>query len=380
MDLETIEQRKKEVVERYGEWTAHNVQLEGDLYTIAKHSTANLARIHRDVQIITDVAGSFEDLRILDLGALEGGFAVEFAMRGAQVVAIEGRERNIQKARFVKDVLGLDDKLEFVQDDVRNLSVARYGKFDVILCAGLLYHLDAPDVFRLVEAMAEACRRFLIVDTHFSVTAEESRTYKGREYFGWTYTEYPHEPTPEEKEKFLWAALDNQKSFWLTHPSLFNILADFGFNSAYECENPAMPGMFQDWTTTLAIKGEAVRLLSRPHDNELAQGWRHTEVPQGVEFRQQYEDAGLRQELAQVERELEKARERTRAQSERNSRLAARLGQARERARAQSQCNSQLIAQYSGRRYRLADTLAEGALRMPLVGKLMRRKAAPPTG
>lgn len=209
----TIEQRKKEVVERCGEWTAHNIQLEGDLYTMEKHSTANLGRIHRDVQIIADVAGSFEDLRILDLGALEGGFAIEFALRGSQVVAIEGRERNIQKARFVKDVLGLDDKLELVQDDVRNLSVARYGEFDVILCAGLLYHLDAPDVFHFVEAMSEACRRFLIVDTHFSVAPEESRVYKGQQYFGWTYTEYPREPTPEEKEEAAWAALDNQKSF-----------------------------------------------------------------------------------------------------------------------------------------------------------------------
>lgn len=377
MDLETIEQRKKEIIERYGQWTAHNIQLEGDLYTISKNAISP-DRIRRTVQIIIDVAGSFEDLRILDLGALEGGHAIEFALHGSQVVAIEGRERNIQKARFAKAVLGLDDKLKLVQDDVRNLSVDRYGKFDVVFCSGLLYHLDAPDVFRFVEAMAEVCRYFLIVDTHFSVAPEESRLYEGRQYFGWTYTEYPHEPTPEEKEREVWAALDNQKSFWLTRPSLFNILADAGFSSVYECQNPATPEMFQDWTTVLAIKGETPSQLSHPHDNERPQE-RHSEVSQADVFRQQYEDASLKQELAQVERELEQAREQVHAQWERNSRLVARLGQARERAHAKSQRNSQLIAQYSGRRYKLADALAEGALRMPLVGKLMRRKAAPPT-
>lgn len=203
----------EEVSERYGQWTAHNIQLEGDLYTVAKDSPISLDRTRRAVQPIADVAGSFEDLRILDLGAFEGGYAVEFALHGSQVVTIEVRERNLQKARFVEDVLGLEDKLELAQDDVRNLSVARYGKFDVILCVGIFYQLDALDVFRFVKAMAEACRLCLIIDSYFSVAPEESRTYKRREYFGWAYTEYPHEPIPEEKEREVWVTLDNRKSF-----------------------------------------------------------------------------------------------------------------------------------------------------------------------
>ncbi|MBI3796935.1 MAG: methyltransferase domain-containing protein, partial [Deltaproteobacteria bacterium] len=85
------------------------------------------------------------NLRVLDLGCLEGMYALEFAQHGAQVLGIEGRLANIEKARFAKRVLGFSN-CDFVQDDVRNLSLAKYGDFDVVLCCGILYHLDAPDV------------------------------------------------------------------------------------------------------------------------------------------------------------------------------------------------------------------------------------------
>ena len=45
---------------------------------------------------------NFKELRILDLACLEGQYAIEFAMQGAEVVGIEGREANIQKAIFAK--------------------------------------------------------------------------------------------------------------------------------------------------------------------------------------------------------------------------------------------------------------------------------------
>jgi 2-polyprenyl-3-methyl-5-hydroxy-6-metoxy-1,4-benzoquinol methylase len=66
------------------------------------------------------------------------------------VVALEGRQANLEKARFVKGILDLDH-LELVLDDVRNLNKDRYGFFDVVLCLGILYHLDTPDVMNFVE-------------------------------------------------------------------------------------------------------------------------------------------------------------------------------------------------------------------------------------
>ena len=66
---------------------------------------------------------------------------------------MEGREANVAKAQFVKEALGLN-RLKFVHDDVRNLGREKYGIFDIVICSGILYHLDSPDVFHFVKRIA----------------------------------------------------------------------------------------------------------------------------------------------------------------------------------------------------------------------------------
>jgi hypothetical protein len=101
---------KREVEDRYGPWTQHNIQLRDDLYTIRPGLVGGIEmRLQQIVQVVPDVAQApIDQLRVLDLGALEGLFALEFARRGATVVAIEGREANLEMIRFAKEVLGLD--------------------------------------------------------------------------------------------------------------------------------------------------------------------------------------------------------------------------------------------------------------------------------
>ena len=173
--------------------------------------------------------------RILDLASLEGDFSAEMAVRGARVVSVEGRASNIEIA---KKKFG-HPNIEYVQDDVRNLSVEKYGRFDAVLCLGILYHLDAPDCFALLDSISQVCDGFAIVDTHFALRATSIAEYKGRRYSGWEYTEYHQEPSKEVEESSRWAAIGNTKSFWPTKPSLINALVDSGFSSVYECQYPA---------------------------------------------------------------------------------------------------------------------------------------------
>jgi hypothetical protein len=260
MNVTELRRRKQEVVSRYGAWTDHNIHLGGDLYTFESRPFSPKWR--RILQLVADVAGQpLDQLRILDLACLEGQYAVEFARQGATVVGIEGREGNIAKARFAKDALGLSN-LEFYQDDVRNLSVEKYGEFDVVLCLGLLYHLDAPDVFDFMERIARVCRRFAVIDTYISLAAKERYSYGGREYRGRNYFEHLEESSVDERLKNAWASLDNPRSVWLTRPSLLNLLTHIGFTSAYECHTPAEPKKLKDRITLMAIKGRPQQLLN----------------------------------------------------------------------------------------------------------------------
>lgn len=264
MDTQTIIAAKNGIVAKYGDWTAHNICLRDDVYTIAPRIVGDEVKLRRIVQSVFDLAGgSVEGLRILDLACLEGLYAIEFARHHATCLGIEGREANIEKARFTKQVLRLDN-LDFVQDDVRNLSADKYGCFDVVLCLGLLYHLDAPDVFPFIERLSEVCRRICIVDTRITLAPTTRYVYHDRIYPGMRGDEHGPNDSIETKTSKLWASLDNNENFWLSRASLYNALAHVGFTSVYECNVPAEPDKPADRITVVALKGKPHQLLNTP--------------------------------------------------------------------------------------------------------------------
>jgi hypothetical protein len=264
MNTEQIRRRRQEIVERDGPWTAHNIQLAEDLYTIEPRVVGDEVKLRRIVQIVSDAAARpLSELRVLDLASLEGLYAVELARHGARAVAVEGRETNAEKIRFAKEALALDN-LEVYRDDVRNLSAEKYGHFDIVLCLGLLYHLDAPDIFHFVERIAEVCRRAAVIDTHVSLAPEVSHQHAGEEYWGSNFFEFSADATDEERQRMLTASLDNPNSFWFTRQSLLNLLARVGFTTVYECHNPPEVEKPQDRITLLAVKGRPETLLSAP--------------------------------------------------------------------------------------------------------------------
>ena len=118
-----------------------------------------------------------QDLRVLDLACLEGQFGVEFALQNSQVLAIEGRDQNLAKAQFVKSILSIEN-MELLLDDVVNLSEMKHGHFDVVLCLGILYHLNTPDVMNLLRAIYKVCTHVAIIDTHISLVADASYTWE----------------------------------------------------------------------------------------------------------------------------------------------------------------------------------------------------------
>ncbi len=302
MRTEEIRRRRKEIEEQYGPWI-HNIQLDADVSTkdaspdgrasqrtvdkrlyhkqdpsVWKDYSPNPSRIRRVVQMITDFSKEpLEKLRILDLAVLEGAFSIELARRGATVVGVEGREANVAKARFAKEALGLTT-VDFVLDDVRNADVATYGRFDVVLCLGILYHLDAPDVFRFLERIAGMCDRFAIIDTELHVVPEASQVHQGKRYWGVYRAEHERSATQSQKSDNVCMSLDNMKSFVFTRFSLVNLLQQLGFSSVYECAIPPVLGHAAR-ATFLAVKGQPIRLLTSPAHEQVAE--EYSEIDSG---------------------------------------------------------------------------------------------------
>ncbi|HEY0058620.1 MAG TPA: class I SAM-dependent methyltransferase [Flavisolibacter sp.] len=196
-------------------------------------------------------------LRTVDLGCLEGGYAVEFARMGFQSLGIEAREENISKCNYVKQNLNLPN-LSFVKDDVRNLP--NYGAFDVTFCYGLLYHLDDPASF--LKTMGDCTKKILLLHTHFALENDYAydlgiskalspiqkrlkfldtrRNYKlskittNEGYKGRWYGEWQPNADKQSIEKNLEASYNNPRSFWPTKKELTKMMHAAGFDSVFE--------------------------------------------------------------------------------------------------------------------------------------------------
>lgn len=237
----------------------------------------NSPQVRHIIQSVSDLARKpLKGLRVLDLACAHGGYAIECAALGAEVLGIEGRAEWLVQANERKERFSLKN-VEFVQDDVRNLSKKKYGEFDIVLCLGILYHIDAPDVFGLIDKVSEVCREFAIFETH--ITSEDlayrSHQWKGHTYRGASYLEHSPNMTLEQKLTVLGASLDNELAFWFTEASLLNILRHVGFSSVHEVRNP-VPNLWvgaerdvKIWgnrVTLAAMKGKPVKLILNPEN------------------------------------------------------------------------------------------------------------------
>lgn len=227
---------------RVGPWTSHSIHLGHGVYTRDPEDNWRVdlfSRIMRDFGF-PQIAG----IRILDLACLEGLFAIEYARQGALTVGIEGRAANVEKALFARDVLGLSS-CTILQDDVRNLEARGLGNFDVVLCAGILYHLNAADAIEFIRQIARCTNKLAIFDTHiapddlvvnpFSLSAPMSDVAVRNEgYRGRFFQEHPPGSSSEAKASRLWASLDNDLSFWFSKASLHDALKNNGFAAVYD--------------------------------------------------------------------------------------------------------------------------------------------------
>ena len=219
------------------DFTAHNIRLDDGIST--KPGSGPLMDAHpwflaAKRVLETVFPGDKSRFRIADLGCLEGGYSVEFARMGFQVLGLEVRDSNMAACRYVKDMTRLPN-LEFVQDNVWN--VKAHGTFDAMFCCGLIYHLDQPR--RFLELLASVTTKLLILQTHFS-TEDRNRKHglspltENESLPGRWYKEFKSDAAFQNRESSRWAAWDNKRSFWIRREYLIQAIQDAGFDLVME--------------------------------------------------------------------------------------------------------------------------------------------------
>jgi SAM-dependent methyltransferase len=184
-----------------------------------------------------------DDLRVVDLGALDGGVSFELAREGWQTTGVEGRQSNFENAELIRAYFGLEN-LRFLHRDVKTLDAAEDGLFDAIVCCGLLYHLDDPFTFVRQMAGMLAPGGLLFLDTCVEPDEQASKfdTWKGKlsehttyEHGGHLYdgcwADEPREGTPLDRQ---WSAVSNSRSFWPSRRSLIRAVHHSGLHAVSE--------------------------------------------------------------------------------------------------------------------------------------------------
>jgi ubiquinone/menaquinone biosynthesis C-methylase UbiE len=264
------------------EFTSHNIRLDNGSFTkrdVGYSMDANASFVSARRLLDTVFPGDKNHYRLADLGCLEGGFAVEFARMGFQVLGIEVREANMAACNYVKANTNLPN-LEFIKDDARN--IAKYGVFDVVFCSGLLYHLDKPKEF--LNTLSAVTTKLLILQTHFSTDTTKNKEHRwfdiarklqakvkrrilafgiGRKFLapvkkhnpepaakfrefnlseltenetlrGRWYTEFANDEAFSKRDSSKWSSWDNRRSFWIQREYLLQAIYDVGFDLVLE--------------------------------------------------------------------------------------------------------------------------------------------------
>lgn len=125
-----------------------------DMPHATRFSTARMA--HLSVWL-PKLIESHDLTTALDAGCGVGYFSRYLADLGLKVIALDGRPNNIQEAQK------RHPDIKFLVDNLEHERVRDLGSFDLVLCFGLLYHLENP--FLAIRNLHSLTSKVLLIES-----------------------------------------------------------------------------------------------------------------------------------------------------------------------------------------------------------------------
>lgn len=106
---------------------------------VRTHGSYNPEGMWNELGLPLDMTG----LSLADVGASNGYFSFEACKRGARTVAFDYRSKEYSGFGLAQSINGLND-IEHHNTNVLDIKVETFGRFDIVLALGLLYHTSDP--------------------------------------------------------------------------------------------------------------------------------------------------------------------------------------------------------------------------------------------
>ncbi len=157
----SYETRRHEIA-RYFDKTAVSAwaKLTSDEPVSRVRQTVRIGRENIRKSILSWLPDDLHGSKILDAGCGTGAFAIEAAMKGANVTAVDISPSLIKIARSrTPDFLDNEGKVDFFWGDMLDPA---FGDFDHIVLMDSIIHYDSNEGFELIRQLGKRCKKSMI--------------------------------------------------------------------------------------------------------------------------------------------------------------------------------------------------------------------------
>lgn len=210
---------RQQLEERIAEFPVWHYRFEFDNGASTPIYSADSVNRHRQRRhlffdpLIDVCGGSLKGRSVLDLGCNAGYWSLNAIEAGADfVLGVDGRQMHVDQANLVFQEKGVDPaRYRFEEGNIFEHDFG--GKFDIVLCLGLMYHIAKP--VELFEVMAATNAEIIVIDT--SVSLAPSSVFR-----------VAHEDTLENPRN----AVDYRILLIPSRQAIFDLAHQFGYESA----------------------------------------------------------------------------------------------------------------------------------------------------
>jgi hypothetical protein len=99
-------------------------------------------------------------MSIVDIGCYDGYILQQLTdLPFKKMVGIEPRQKNIDKGKGIRKVLGIKEKIQFKRNTLEGLG---NEKFDIVMCIGVLHHVESISV--AINKLDSICNKMMILE------------------------------------------------------------------------------------------------------------------------------------------------------------------------------------------------------------------------
>jgi SAM-dependent methyltransferase len=114
------------------------------------------------------------EMSIADVGCYDGWILHELSdLPFKRMVGIEPREKNIEKGKFIRKVLKVNNRVEFKCAD---FSILNSENFDIILCLGVFHHLESHTF--AIDLLRQSAKKFIFIETICLSAVHQSKAFE----------------------------------------------------------------------------------------------------------------------------------------------------------------------------------------------------------